>query len=342
MYTDFETLLEPVQGPSSNPESSWTIASCNHIPYGWAVYSKFAYGEVENPLTQYRGPDYVKKFCDHIIGEAIRLHQSFPELSMNPLIPKEMRKHKEAKKCSICFKTFTIKNPKVRDHCHYSGKYRGAAHRNCNLQYNIPSYIPVVFHNLSGYDAHLFIKELEAYGKMNVIAKNKEDYISFSTQIDLGDKKIELRFIDSFKFMSSSLNSLTNNLVRGGNRLFGFENFTLKQYELLTRKGIYPYEYMSSWDKFEEELPCKKAFYNKLNMSGVSSEDYEHACKVWREFEIKNMGEYQDLYLRTDMILLANVLESFREVFLKNYLLDSAHFFSVPGLAWNACLKKPR
>ena len=153
-------------------------------------------------------------------------------------------------------------------------------------------------------------------------------------------KKVELRFIDSFKFISSSLDSLTNNLVKGGRKLFGFENFTPKQYELLTRKGIYPYEYMSSWDKYEERLLCKKAFYSKLNMSGVSSEDYEHACKVWREFGITNMGEYHNLYLRTDTVLLANVFEAFREVCLKNYSLDPAHFYTAPGLAWNACLKK--
>ena len=205
MYADFETILEPVQGPSSNPDRSWTIASCNHVPSGWCVYSKFSYGVVENPVTQYRGPDCVKKFCDHIIGDVLRLHRSFPELPMDPLTPKELKRHKKAKNCHICFRTFTIKNPKVRDHCHYSGKYRGAAYRNCNLQYKIPSYIPIVFHNSSGSDAHLFIRELGSYGKMNVIAKNKEDYIFSSIQIDVGDKKVELRFIDSFKFMSSSL-----------------------------------------------------------------------------------------------------------------------------------------
>ena len=183
-----------------------------------------------------------------MIEEARRLYQDFAELPMDPLTPKEIAKHKKSKKCHICFRTFTIKNPKVRDHCHYSGKYRGAAHRNCNLQYKIPSYIPVVFHNLSGYDAHLFIRELASYGsKMNVIAKNKENYISFSIQIEIDNRKIELRFIDSFKFMSSSFDSLTNNLVRGSKKLFGFEKCNPKQYELLTRKGIYPYEYMSSW-----------------------------------------------------------------------------------------------
>ena len=104
---------------------------------------------------------------------------------------------------------------------------------------------------------------------------------------------MELRFIDSIKFMSSSLDSLVNNLARGGHEFWGFENNSRSQCELLIRKGIYPYEYMDSWDKFEEmSLPSITSFYSNLNMSGVSDEDYHHACKVWREFGTKNMGEY--------------------------------------------------
>ena len=143
--------------------------------------------------------------------------------------------------------------------------------------------------------------------------------------------------------MSSSLDSLTNNLVSGGKKLFGFEEYAPKQYELLIKKGIYPYEYMSEWDRFEEtKLPPKEAFYSKLDVVGVRSENYEHACKVWKEFKIKNLGEYHDLYLKTDVILLANVFEAFREVCLKNYGLDPAHFYTALGLAWKACLKKTK
>ena len=98
---------------------------------------------------------------------------------------------------------------------------------------------------------------------------------------------------------------------------------------------------MSSWDKFNEgRLPSKDKFYSKLNMAGVNDNEYEHACKVWKEFKIKNMGEYHDLYLKTDVILLANVFESFRNVCMENYGLDPAHFYTAPGLAWNVCLKK--
>ena len=242
----------------------------------------------------------------------------------------------------------------MRDHCHYSGIYRGAAHSLCNLQYKVPSYIPVVFHNLSGYNAHMFIKELANCGsRMGVIAKNKEDYITFSVNVEVDkyidknreekSKEIELRFKDSFKFMSSSLDSLVNNLARRNNEFFGFEDYNESQYKLLTRKEIYPYEYMDDWGKFKETaLPPKEAFYSKLNMSGVSDRDYEHARRVWAEFGINNLGEYHDLYLKMDVILLANIFEAFRKVCLDNYGLDPVHFYMAPGLVWKACLKKTK
>ena len=140
--------------------------------------------------------------------------------------------------------------------------------------------------------------------------------------------------------MSSSLDSLTKNLVRGGKKLFGFEDYSVLQYDLLTRKGVYPYEYVNSWDRFNEtQLPPIDAFYSNLNMSSISEEDYQHAQLVWKEFRIRDLGDYHDLYLRTDVVLLANVFEAFRDTCLRHYTLDPAHFYTSPGLAWGACLK---
>ena len=260
MYADFESILEPIQGASNNPSLSSTRGVNIHAPSGWCLYSKSAYarsageahGDLNNPLTQYRGSDCVEKFCEHIISEAKRLYNSFLERPMAPLTKLLFKEYKRATKCHICFKPFGDKG-KVRDHCHYSGLYRGAAHFSCNLQYKIPSYIPVVFHNLAGYDAHLFIRELAKYTTgMGVIAKNIEDYISFSIKVEVDryvdkegnekPKEIELRFIDSFKFMSSSLDSLVNNFTKGDHKFWGFEEYNDEQRELLIRKGIYPYE----------------------------------------------------------------------------------------------------
>ena len=352
IYTDFQSMLElmdPVE-PGS-PSQPYTNEVNQNTPSGWCVYSKFPYGDVDNPLRTYRGKDCIETFCNYIKGEARRLYHMFPELPVDLLTKKQWKKYKKATKCHICYKPFTQTNLKVRDHCHYTGLYRGLAHLLCNFRYKIPSYIPVVIHNLSGYDTHLFIRELGAHtSEIGVIAKNKEDYISFSIKVPVEkyvdkngeekDKLIELRFIDSFKFMSSSLDSLTRNLVRGGKKLFGFQDYSELQYDLLTRKGVYPYEYINSWDRFNEtQLPLVDAFYSNLNMSSISEEDYQHAQKVWEEFGIRDLGDYHDLCLRTDVALLANVYEAFRDTCLKHNKLDPAHFYTSPGLAWKACLK---
>ena len=110
---------------------------------------------------------------------------------------------------------------------------------------------------------------------------------------------------------------------------------------MLFRKGVYPYEYMDSWGKFNEKsLPPKKDFYSELTLEDITYKDYAHAQKVWEVFEIKNLGEYHDLYVQTDTFLLANVFEKFRDKCIEIYGLDPSYFYSAPGLAWQACLKK--
>ena len=141
----------------------------------------------------------------------------------------------------------------------------------------------------------MFIKELADYStdgtKVGVVAKNKEDYITFLINVEVDkhidkdreehSKEIELRFIDSIRFMSSSLDSPVNNLARENNEFLGFEDYNEFQYKLLIQKGIYPDEYMDDWDKFKETVfPSKEAFYSKLAMAGVKEEDYEHAHRV--------------------------------------------------------------
>ena len=228
-------------------------------------------------------------------AEVKRLYSLYPEQPMIPLTEVMQREYEEASTCHICMKPFDNpeKNWKVRDHCHYTGLYRGAAHNNCNLKYKIPKHIPIVFHNLSGYDAHLFIRQLgEKFQAedIGVIAENKEKYISFNVKIDVQlemdgkpvTKKIELRFIDSFRFMASSLDSLAKNLTDDQCKNLRWLYKEDDVFKLMRRKGVYPYEYMDSWERFEEtRLPPKEAFYSKLNMEGISDKDYEHAQQVW-------------------------------------------------------------
>ena len=164
-----------------------------HTPSGWCIYSKLAHGDVSNPCVQYRGVDCVEKFCEHLISEAKRLYQSFPQKPMVKLTKSQEKEYYHSKVCHVCCKSFDNENRKVRDHCHYTGMYRGAAHSSCNLQYKIPNHIPVIFHNLAGYDAHLFMRELVKYTTdIGVIAKNTEEYISFSIKVEVS------RYIDKF------------------------------------------------------------------------------------------------------------------------------------------------
>ena len=110
---------------------------------------------------------------------------------------------------------------------------------------------------------------------------------------------------------------------------------------MLLRKGVYPYEYIDGWDRFNEKIiPCKESFYSNLTLENISETDYAHANNIFKKFNINNLGEYHDLYVRSDTLLLADIFENFRQSCLKNYELDPAHFVSLPGLAWQACLKK--
>ena len=120
-----------------------------------------------------------------------------------------------------------------------------------------------------------------------------------------------------------------------------FCNNDLNKFILLLRKGVYPYEYMDSWEKFNKtSLPIKEDFYSHLNMEDIEDIDYRHGNNVFNNFKLNNLGDYHDLYVQSDALLVADVFENFRDMCLKEYELDPAHFLSLPGLAWQACLKK--
>ena len=149
----------------------------------------------------------------------------------------------------------------------------------------------------------------------------------------------KIRFIDSFKFMATSLDKLVNNLPKDDFINLGL-SYMGDKFNLLTRKGVYPYEYMDSFEKLEEtKLPPKEAFYSRLNDEDISDEDYAHAKKVWKTFNMKTLKDYHELYNKVDVLLLADVFENFRDICIYNYKLDPAHYYTAPGLAWDAALK---
>ena len=354
VYADFESFIKPVSTCQPDPYVSYTNKYQKHMPSSFSYYVKcFDDSVYSQPPQRYTAEseddDIAQKFVDTLEENIKQIYKKFK-------FPRRMiytDSHKvcfeKATECHIC--GGELGDDRVRDHCHFSGRFRGAAHNSCNINYKEPKFIPVVLHNLSGYDSHLFIKKLRGSNgeKINCIPINEEKYISFSREVVV-DKfvnkeikevlvKRELRFIDSFRFMASGLDTLSKNLHKVQYKNLS-KFYSGKQLDLLLRKGVYPYDYVESVKKLDEtELPPKSAFYSKLNDSNISDEDYEHAKVVWKEFGFKTLKEYHDLYNVSDVLLLADVFENFRDVCMEHYRLDPAWYYTSPGLAWDAALK---
>lgn len=343
IYADFETFLKPCNENSG----THTTNVQQHMPAAFAYYIVCNYDSSLNRLVSYRGPDCAKHFVDRLQNDVRRIYSILQSKSENPtpidFTKDDAHSFDSAEYCYLC--SNLLLDDKVRDHCHFSGRYRGAAHSYCNLRFRIPKFVPVFFHNLSGYDCHLFIRELSlSPGEIKVIPKNKENYISFTKYIRISeDKYTAVRFVDSFKFLGASLDQLANNLEINDFKHLRQNCITDEQFNLLRRKGVYPYDYMSSWESYyETSLPLKKNFFSNLTNESISESDYEHAQKVWNCFEIANLGEYTDLYVKSDVLLLADIFEKFRETCKNTYDLDPAFYLTAPSLSFDAMLLKTK
>ena len=352
IYADFESLIKPLQSCEPNPNRSYTNKHQIHKPISFTYYIKsFNESVYESKKESYiqekeEGLDAMLEFIKRLEKDVKKI----AELGNKKIeiTDEEEKEFNKASDCWICGEY--LGNDRVRDHCHYTGRYRGPAHNSCNLKYSKPNSLSVFFHNLAGYDSHLFIKKLGyTEGTIKCIPTNEEKYISFTKTIKAGtytnkkgeekDKFFDIIFKDSLKFMSSSLGALVNNLPKDAFKNL-LKNYTPEQAELLKQKGFYPYEYMDSVEKFKDkELPPRKAFYSKLTGKGITKKDYKHACNVWNSFNMETMKDYHELYNDSDVLLLADVFENFRDICLKIYGLDPVHYYTAPGLAWDACLK---
>ena len=354
IYADFESLIKPMDNCDPNPNKSYTKKYQKHEPISFSYYIKsFNENVYESRLRGYikekpNDPDAMDIFIKWLEEDV----KAIANIEVQKMIftEEDQKQFNNASDCWICGEA--LENDRVRDHCHFTGRYRGAAHNRCNLKYRKPNSISVFFHNLAGYDSHLFIKKLGTSDKkenIDCIPNNEEKYISFSKTIRTGqyinkkgeikDKTFKIVFKDSLKFMSSSLGALVNNLPKDA-----FKNllkyYAEEQAELIKQKGFYPYEYMDSEEKFNDtKLPPRKAFYSKLSGKGITEKDYQHAWNVWNTFNMKTFKDYQELYNDSDVLLLADVFENFRDLCLKIYGLDPVYYFTAPGLAWDACLK---
>ena len=354
VYADFECFTKPVNTCNPNPDYSYSYNYQKHEPSGFCLYIKGIDPNTKfEPIlyTKTKSTDGISKiFVNKLAKVTNKIYNDFYCRPMPlKLTPDEQISFDKAETCHICKKE--LLTDKVRDHCHFTGQYRGAAHNSCNLQCRKPMIIPVIFHNLQGYDAHLFIKQLACLpGELNCIPSTEEKYISFSKKIKVDEYKsrrtgetvslyFEIRFIDSFKFLQTSLANLVGNLQPDD--FHNTKEIFRENVELLTRKGVFPYDYVSSMEKLSEtQLPPKEEFYSKLNDEDITDDDYQHALNVWSTFNCKTIRNYHDLYLKSDVLLLADVFENFRATCLHHYNLDPAHYYTSPGLAWDACLKE--
>ena len=353
IYADFEAITEKVLGCQPNTEKSYTDAYQKHTDCGYGYKVVCCYdNEYTKPVQIHRGENAVFKFMENMLEEVNWCKSIINKHFNKPLImtKENKRDFKKATKCYICDKPYNNNDIRVRDHCHITGEFRGSAHQDCNLKLRINPdkiKIPVIFHNLRGYDSHFIMQQIgkiaiehiyknkrgeECQMDINAIPNNMEKYMAFM----LGK---HLVFLDSFQFMSSSLDNLAKNLP---NEAFKYtqEEFKKDQFELMKQKGIYPYDYMDSFEKFhEKQLPSKEEFHSILSNEHITDEQYDHAQNVWKTFNLKTMGDYHDLYLKSDILLLADVFENFRKTCLQYYELDPCHYFTSPGLSWDAMLK---
>lgn len=337
IYADFESMLINCEQTSSKNTKNLK----RHTPSCFGYYLCCSYDPSLNKYVTYRGEDCVEIFIKWLIDDVLNIYSILLQNNqMMPLTIEQENSHKNADRCHIC-KHFLF-DDKVRDHDHITAEYRGAAHSLCNLRYRVCSFIPVVFHNLAGYDCHLFIKELAKYeGTMKIIPQSKEKYTSVTKIIETSNKyqPIQIKFIDSYQFLSSSLNELSQSLNVSDFINLSHEFIDNEQTHLLRRKGVYPHDYIDSWSKYDEnKLPHKERFYNSLKLEHITDNDYKHAQNVWSAFDVSSLGEYTDLYLKTDVLLLCDVFEHFRNVSLQHYNLDPAYYVSAPSLSWDAML----
>ena len=191
---------------------------------------------------------------------------------------------------------------------------------------------------MHGYDAHFIMQEIGKIGKeknlgINCVPNNMERYMACK-------QGNSLAFLDSFQFMSSGLDRLAANLPEDKYE-YTSGVFKKEQLALMEKKGVYPYDFMDSFQKFDyKQLPTKDEFFGILTQEGITNEQYQHAQQVWDTFKMKSMGEYHDLYLKSDVLLLADVFENFRSTYLQYYKLDLAYYFTSPALAGVQCLVK--
>jgi len=353
IYADFESLTVPCDGltdAAKKKEGMPKFSFQMHKPISVGLKLVCCTpGILDLPYETYTGEDVNEWFLCRL---AVYRHMCFNYLFNEQrlvMTEDDKRDFEQATMCYICRKDFGSQEEqhrfkskrKVRDHDHITGVYRGPAHSSCNLKLRTTYKIPIFLHNFRNYDSHLIVPafNLLQYTRLEVIGQNLEKYLTLTWDSTL-------IFKDSLQFLSGSLEQLVICLLKSGKQNFvqlraAFGSLTDEEgIEMLLRKGVYPYDYMGDKARLQETcLPARQHFFSRLTKKECSEEDYEYAQRVWAKFNCKVMQDYHDLYLKTDVLLLADVFESFRQATIDTFGLDPAYYVSAPQLSWDCMLK---
>ncbi|EFP09702.1 hypothetical protein CRE_21850 [Caenorhabditis remanei] len=358
-YADFESVIYKISNSTNSPNKSWSENIGKHVASAFCVVVVDSFTQSIYEMKSYVGYDSVFKFNEYILDVCRRL-LNMSDVEMNKLTKEEWKDFNDCEFCPACGKNFDEDNglpTKVRDHDHWTGEYRGPLCNECNLLKRKNNFIPVFFHNLKGYDSHLIINDeksaeflVDKGVTIKNISANIEKFISFSYHFEGEEfsrngkfftKKYEIRFLDSFGFMACSLDHLSSLLKTEQCAITKQYYNNEDTFKLMKRKGVYPYDFIDSFEKYSNtELPSIESFYNTLTDENISNESFEYAQKVWKETNCETLKDYTEKYMINDVLLLADVFESFRKVSLEKYHLDPCWYYTSPGLAWDAMLLK--
>ena len=350
IYADFEALTVPCTRTDSDTELANCYQKHEPISVGLKLIST-ATGVLELPYESHMGADVATWLLNRLLAYRDMAHTYLFDPKRLVMTVDNQVDFESALVCYICGKQFPDEFTntkrsltKVRDHDHLTGKYRGAAHSQCNLNMRKTYKIPVFIHNFRGYDSHLIVPAFTQFKGMvmQVIGQGLEKYMSLTW-----DSTIV--FKDSLQFLGGSLEALVECLLKSGKDKFHALNEAFRDetddegMDKLLRKGVYPYDYMNNEDRFKEQkLPERAAFFSRLTNTECSEANYKHAEDIWEKFKCKTMRDYHDLYLKMDVLLLADVFESFRSATLSTLGLDPAYYVSGPQLSWDCMMKMTR
>ncbi|HZD82294.1 MAG TPA: DNA polymerase, partial [Nitrososphaeraceae archaeon] len=336
-FADFEVMLVPV----SDTTNQNTKITHKHVPIAFSYYIVGPGNTPFSNVESYVGPDAASVFLDRITKHALAIEQLYKAYPEAQLSKKELRTFRKTKVCCICSKplVFDPENRKVRHHSHVTGEFIGAAHNECNLKCRVPNFLPIFFHNLSKYDGHFITLVCDNTVKdINTIPLTEETYISFSKKIS---QKFFLRFVDSYRFLQTSLRSLADNLPASDfiHTRTQFPDDT--EFDFARKKNFFPYEYLDCEEKLTlRALPPRSKFYSSLDDTNITEEEYEFAKSAWNAFKCKTLHDYLEKYCIIDVLLLADCYLSFRGECMEAYGLDPTYCYSLPGYSFEAFLKQ--